>query len=324
MHIPDGFLDAKTLVATGALAATGVTIALRQAQRHLPPRRVPLLGLTAAFVFAAQMINFPVAGGTSGHLLGGTLAAVLLGPSGAALAITAVLIVQCLIFADGGLLALGANVFNMAIVGGVGSYYIYRALHRLLRGSRGQVIAVAVAAWCSVVMAAIVAAGELSLSGVISWRVGLAAMVGVHALIGVGEALITTLVVLAIRRARPEIISEAGPTATGRPAAEMVAYGLLIALGLAMFVAPFASPWPDGLNKVAQQLGFRDRAVATPLVPSPMVNYAVPRLGPAAWTTALAGGIGTGLVFLLALGVTWLLVVRKRQRERPDSRSREA
>src|SRR5262249_32907937 len=155
----------------------------RQAQKHLPPRRVPLLGLTAAFVFAAQMINFPVAGGTSGHLLGGTLAAVLLGPSGAGLAGTAGVIVQCLIFADGGLLALGANVFNMAIVGGVGSFYIYRALYRLLGEGRGQMIAVAVAAWCGTIMAAIVAAGELSLSGVVAWRVGLVAMAGVHALI---------------------------------------------------------------------------------------------------------------------------------------------
>jgi len=210
----------------------------------------------------------------------------------------------------------------MAIVGGVGSFYIYRGLLRLLGGGRGQVIAVAVAAWCSVVMAAIVAAGELSLSGVMAWRVGLAAMAGVHALIGVGEALITTLVVVAIRRARPEILAETSPmAATGRPAVEMVAFGLLIALGLAMFVAPFASSWPDGLERVAARLGFQDRAVATPLVPSPMADYSVPRLGQAAWSTAHAGGIGTGLVFLLALGVTWLLVVRKRQRGRVNSRS---
>ena len=324
MHIPDGFLDAKTLVATGALAATGVAVALRQAQRHLPPRRVPLLGLTAAFVFAAQMVNFPVAGGTSGHLLGGTLAAVLLGPSGAVLVITAVLIVQCLIFADGGLLALGANVFNMAIVSGVGSFYVYRAVHRVLGGPRGQVVAVAVAAWCGTVMAAIVAAGELSLSGVVPWRVGLVAMAGVHALIGVGEALITALVFLAIRRARPDILPDAAPMGNARPATELVAFGLLIALGLAMFVAPFASGWPDGLEKVAERLGFRERAVATPLVPSPLADYSVPRITSAAWATALAGGVGTGLVFLLALGVTWLLVVRKRQRGRPDSRSRGA
>jgi cobalt/nickel transport system permease protein len=323
MHIPDGFLDAKTLVATGVLAATGVAIALREAQKHLPPRRIPLLGLTAAFVFAAQMVNFPVAGGTSGHLIGGTLAAVLLGPSGAVLVITAVLIVQCLIFADGGLLALGANVFNMAIVSGVGSFYIYRAVYRLLGGNRGQMVAVVVAAWCGTVMAAIVAAGELSLSGVVPWRIGLVAMAGVHMLIGVGEALITMLVLLAIRRARPEILREGALVGNMRAATEMVAFGLLIALGLAMFVAPFASAWPDGLEKVAARLGFQTRALAKPLVPSPMADYAVPRISSATWATAVAGGLGTGLVFLLALGVTWLLVVKKRQRGRPVSRSRE-
>ena len=109
MHVPDGFLDAKTAVATAALAAAGLGVALRQARLHLPPRRVPLLGLAAAFVFAAQMINFPVAGGTSGHLVGGVLAAVLLGPSAAVIVLSAVLIVQCLMFADGGLSALGAK-----------------------------------------------------------------------------------------------------------------------------------------------------------------------------------------------------------------------
>src|SRR5512143_666441 len=126
MHIPDGFLDAKTAIATGGLALAGLGVALRQARLSLPPRRVPLLGLAAAFVFAAQMLNFPVAGGTSGHLVGGVLACVLLGPSAAVLALTSVLIVQCLLFADGGVLALGANVFNMAIVGSVAGYGIYR------------------------------------------------------------------------------------------------------------------------------------------------------------------------------------------------------
>ena len=120
MHIPDGFLDAKVAVTTGVLATAGLGFALRQARRTLPPRRVPLLGLAAAFIFAAQMLNFPVAGGTSGHMIGAVLAAVLLSPSAAVIVLSAVLIVQCLVFADGGLSALGANIFNMGIVGGVG------------------------------------------------------------------------------------------------------------------------------------------------------------------------------------------------------------
>src|SRR5512143_477384 len=128
MHIPDGFLDAKTAIATGGLALAGLGVALRQARLSLPPRRVPLLGLSAAFIFAAQMLNFPVAGGTSGHLIGGVLAAVLLGPSAAVLVLTCVLVVQCLMFADGGLLALGANVFNMGLASVVGGYLVYRLL----------------------------------------------------------------------------------------------------------------------------------------------------------------------------------------------------
>src|SRR5271166_2666301 len=135
MHIPDGFLDAKTAVTTGVISASGVGLALRQVRRELPPRRVPLLGLAAAFLFAAQMVNFPVAGGTSGHLVGGALVAALLGPSAAVVVVTTVLIVQCLLFADGGVTALGANIFNMAIVNSVTGYALYRLLSRGLAGT---------------------------------------------------------------------------------------------------------------------------------------------------------------------------------------------
>src|SRR5512147_218372 len=137
MHIPDGFLDAKTALATGALAAAGLGLALRDARRSLPPRKVPLMGLSAAFIFAAQMLNFPVAGGTSGHLVGAVLASVLLGPSAAIVVMTAVLLIQCLLFADGGLLALGANLFNMAIVAVLGGHAVYRAVRRVLPDRRG-------------------------------------------------------------------------------------------------------------------------------------------------------------------------------------------
>ena len=263
MHIPDGFLDAKTLAVTAGLAVVGVTTAVRQAQAQLPPRRVPLLGVTAAFVFAAQMVNFPIAGGTSGHLLGGTLAAVLLGPSGAVIVMTAVLTLQSLIFADGGVLALGANVFNMGIVSGVGGYYVYRGVGRLFM-TYGSVAAVPVAAWCGTVMAAIATAGELSLSGVVPWSVGVLAMAGVHMVMGVGEALITTLVVLAISRTRPEILADGADGLPPRGVGEAVVFGLVISLGLGMFVSPLASTWPDGVKTVAATLGFLGRAVQTP------------------------------------------------------------
>jgi cobalamin biosynthesis protein CbiM len=128
MHIPDGFIDGKTAAVTAVISAAGVGFALRQVRRELPPRRVPLLGLAAAFLFAAQMVNFPVAGGTSGHLVGGTLVAALLGPSAAVVVVTTVLIVQCFLFQDGGVMALGANIFNMAIVNSVIGYVIYRVV----------------------------------------------------------------------------------------------------------------------------------------------------------------------------------------------------
>src|SRR5208283_1365645 len=165
MHIPDGFIDGKTAAVTAAISAVGVGFALRQVRRELPPRRVPLLGLAAAFLFAAQMVNFPVAGGTSGHLVGGTLVAALLGPSAAVVVVTTVLIVQCFLFQDGGVMALGANIFNMAIVNSVIGYVIYQMICRWLAGIRGRVTAIAFAAWCATVLAAIGCAGQLAWSG---------------------------------------------------------------------------------------------------------------------------------------------------------------
>src|ERR1022692_3636611 len=164
MHIPDGFLDAKTLALTGALSIGGLIVATRQVNRTLPRNKIPLMGLGAAFVFAAQMLNFPVAGGTSGHLLGGVLAGVLLGPGAAAIVIACVLTVQALLFADGGVLALGANVFNMAFIGAMVGYTIYSAVFRFLPGLRGRIVAVFFAAWCSTVLASLTCAGELARS----------------------------------------------------------------------------------------------------------------------------------------------------------------
>ena len=138
MHIPDGFVDARTAVATGLIAGAGVGVALREVRRSLPPSRMPLLGVSAAFLFAAQMLNFPVAAGTSGHLVGGVLAVALLGPAAAVIVMTTVVVVQCLLFGDGGVTALGANVLNMAVVAPLVGYLPYRMLGRLLPGERGR------------------------------------------------------------------------------------------------------------------------------------------------------------------------------------------
>src|SRR5512142_1314369 len=190
MHLPDGILDARTsLLCTGA-AAAGVGIALREVRAALEPRRMPMIGLAAAFVFAAQMLNFPVAGGTSGHLIGAVLAAVLLGPSAAIVVMSAVVILQCFMFTDGGLTALGANLFNMALLAPVVGYAIYSLIRRIAGDSlRSRLLATAFASWCSTVAAAIACAGELAMSGTAAWAAAFPAMTAVHMLIGIGEAL---------------------------------------------------------------------------------------------------------------------------------------
>ena len=304
MHIPDGFLDAKTAMVTSVLATAGLGLALKGVRRTVPPRRIPLIGLAAAFVFAAQLLNFPVAGGTSGHLIGAVLAAVLLGPSAAVLVMSAVLILQCLMFADGGVTALGANLFNMALVAPTVGYGIYRLLRRVVgEGLRERLFATAFAAWCSTMAAAISCAGQLALSGTVPLRVAVPAMGGIHALIGLGEALVTTLVVAAVARARPELLLEpTGPRHQARYG-ELAAQGLLVALALAVFVAPFASGWPDGLEKVAATLGFEHRAAVSPAFPAPLPDYRLPGGGSAALSTVIAGAAGT----LVAFGLAWLL-----------------
>ncbi|HVM48016.1 MAG TPA: energy-coupling factor ABC transporter permease [Candidatus Acidoferrum sp.] len=300
MHIPDGFIDGKTAATTAALSAVGVGLALRQVRRTLPRRRVPLLGLAAAFLFAAQMVNFPVYGGTSGHLLGGVLVAALLGPSAAIVVLTTVLIVQCFLFADGGVLALGANIFNMGIIGGAGGYAIYRLLACALPGPRGRVAALAFAAWCSTVLAAIFCAGQLAWSRTVAWPVAFTAMAGVHMLIGVGEGLITASVFVAIQRIRPDLAGETNEAAQPPLWNEFTRYGLLAALGVALFVAPFACSWPDGLERVAAKLGFESKATR-PVLVSPAAGYRVPGVHWAAGATALAGAAGAVVVFGLAM-----------------------
>lgn len=301
MHIPDGFLDAKTAVASGGLAAAGIGIALHSVRRAAAARRVPLIGLAAAFVFAAQMLNFPVAGGTSGHLIGAVLVAVLLGPSGAVLAMTAVLVVQCFMFADGGVTALGANIFNMAIVApGVG-YVIYTLVWRAAGDSlRSRLLATAFAAWCSTVVASIFCAGQLAFSGTVAWQVAFPAMAGIHMVIALGEAVISTLVVAAVAKARPELLALSRETPARPRYTELTAYGLLVSLGLVVFVAPFASGWPDGLEKVAAMLGFEHKAAATPLLAAPLPNYTISGFGSAIPSTIVAGGVGTLVAFVVA------------------------
>ena len=302
MHIPDGFVDAKTAVAASALAVVGLGYALHQVRRELPLRRVPLLGLGAAFVFAAQMVNFPVFGGTSGHLVGGALIAALLGAPAAVVVMTTVLIAQCFLFADGGVTALGTNIFNMALVAPVVGAAVYRCVCRILSGLRGQVAAVAFAGWCSTVAASLGCAGQLAWSGTVAWSVAFPAMTGVHMLIGIGEGAISALVFYAVAKSRPELTTNA----PAQPARSFVGYGLLVAIGIALFVAPFACPWPDGLEAVAAKLGFEH--VAKESMAAPMTNYVMPGVGSVGVATALAGIVGALVAFVLAVVLSFLIV----------------
>jgi len=206
MHIPDGFLDTKIWAPMSVVAAGIVAYASKQVNKELGEKQIPLMGVMGAFVFAAQMINFPVAGGTSGHFLGGLLSAVLLGPWSAVLVMTANFIVQCLLFQDGGLTALGANIFNMGILGCLVGYAIYKAIANAIGGNKGLLIGTAVAAWCSVMLASAGCAIEIALSGTIPFSLVFPAMMGVHTLIGLGEALISTVALSYVLKVREDII----------------------------------------------------------------------------------------------------------------------
>lgn len=207
LHIPDGFLNLPVMLVTWIMAIALIAVCLQQVQKEYQDRTVPLMGVCAAFIFAAQMINFPIPGGTSGHLMGGTLAGILLGPWAGSLVMVVVFIVQGFIFQDGGITVMGANIFNMGLIGTFGGYYLFRAIRNAIGRNKlsGMVIGTAIAAWVSVVVAAALCAVELALSGTVTLLVAFTAMVGWHIFIGIGEALITVATVVFIWRTRPDL-----------------------------------------------------------------------------------------------------------------------
>lgn len=211
MHIPDGFLTGGVNIATYAVSAAVCGYSIKKCNKEFSDKQVPLLGVTAAFVFAAQMLNFPIGGGTSGHFLGAALAAILMGPYAACLIMALVLVIQCLGFADGGLSALGSNIFNMGIIGGFGSYYIFIVLKKLLPKNRtGFMASVAITSWLSVILASSFCALELAISGTSPIKVVFPAMIGVHTIIAVGEAIITTTVISIVYASRPDLVTTGG------------------------------------------------------------------------------------------------------------------
>ena len=208
MHIPDGYLSFPVSIVTGAIAIALIALSLNRVQSEYKERTVPLMGVSAAFIFAAQMINFPIVGGTSGHLMGGTLAGILLGPWAGSLVMSVVFIVQSVMFQDGGLTALGANITIMGLIGTFGGYYLYRFIRSLVGQNTwlGMSVGTAIASWTSVVVAAAVCALLLDISDTIPLALGLTAMLSWHFMIGIGEAFITLAIISFIWRTRPDLI----------------------------------------------------------------------------------------------------------------------
>ena len=318
MHIPNAVLDPKVAVATALLGASGLAYGLRKLDKQFGDRSPVLLGTMSAFVFAAQMVTFPLGPfGVSGHLLGGVLAAAVLGPRAGSVVIATVLIVQCFLFGDGGMFALGANFLNMGIIGSVIGYAIYDPIRRSIGGQRGVLMGAIIAAWVSVILASAAFSVELAAAGhwsdfsrVLSW------MALVHAGIGVGEALITGLVLKFVLQTRPDLIYDSDVSdrlpgsSQGRlaQAFQIAAAGLAVSLTIGIFLAPFASGYPDGLEFVGERLGFL-KGEAPAGLPVLIPEYEFPGLNRISLkaATAAAGAIGTFVVFAFGLGLTGVL-----------------
>jgi len=320
MHAPDGFLTSPTAITTAVISAGAIGASIRASRPELDDDRIPLAGVTAAFVFAAQMVNFPVAAGTTGHLMGGALAAVLLGPSLGLLVVSVVVIVQALAFADGGLTALGYNVLNMAVVTSLGGWAVFRGGRRLLPATAtGVTVAAAIAAFASVLLS--------SMAFSIQWLFGASAavpfdrvftaMVGVHTLIGIGEGLITAGVVASVLAIRPDLVRGAVgiDRAAGKarmPRARFIVVGLIASLAVAVGVSQFAVDDPDGLERVAEDLAFDDVAEDHAFGSSIFSDYATSGVASEPVSLAIAGTAGTLLT--LAVGSGMLMLVRDRRR----------
>ncbi|MEU5715429.1 energy-coupling factor ABC transporter permease [Streptomyces sp. NPDC020403] len=351
MHVPDGFINAPVSAVAGVVAAGAVAVSLRGARRELGGERTaPLAGLVAAFIFAVQMLNFPVAAGTSGHLLGGALAAILVGPCTGVLCLAVVLLMQGILFADGGLTALGVNITVMGVVTTVVAYALFRGLTGVLPRTRRSTTAAAfVAALVSVPAAAAAFTLIYAVGGTTDVPVGkvLTAMVGVHVLIGLGEAAITALTVGAVLAVRPDLVhgarglavplklrvdgelvdapapAAAAPAAAPRSTRKVWAAGLAAALLLAGFVSFYASASPDGLEKVAADKGIDEKAREHGAAGSPLADYGVKDVDDARLSGGLAGVIGVGATVVVGSGIFWA-VRRRPAPQAPVTRTTES
>jgi cobalt/nickel transport system permease protein len=297
MHMPDGFLSVLVSIAMWLVSAFAVGLALRHVGATVGTRQVPLMGVLAACIFAGQMLNFAVAGGTSGHLLGAALATILVGPWAAILVMTSVVGLQALVFQDGGLLALGANIFNMAVIGVSVSYAVYKLIRWLAAGRRwGLHVGGFAAAWTSIFIASLAAALELAVSGTSPANIAVPVMAAIHALIGVGEALITVGALVFIHAGKRELLGGGSVRAGGET--PILVAGVVLALLLAV-LSPLASAHPDGLEWVAGELGILGlaRSPSFEIIP----DYIMPGIDNESLATITAGVIGVALLMLVAL-----------------------
>jgi len=309
MHIPDGFLSVPVAILFWLVTILVVGYALKRVSADLGERQVPIMGVLAAAIFAGQMLNFAVAGGTSGHLIGAALVSIILGPWAATLVLTCVITVQALIFQDGGLLALGANIFNMAIVGVAVAYTTFRTTRTLAGNRRWSLYASGfLAAWVSVEIAALGTALELSLSGTSPANIAIPAMGGIHALIGIGEGLITVGALAFLSASRSDLLKINQSTPVRGNVVWII--GLVLALLLAI-ASPLASKHPDGLISVATRYGFINSEHNPILKVIP--QYIFPGIESKPLATILAAVLGTLIVFIVALGVAYS------RRHRPTS-----
>jgi len=301
MHIPDGFLSAGVTTATWAAAAVGVASALRAEKADPNPMPAGILGATAAFLFAAQMINVPVAPGVSGHLVGSALAAALVGPWRALVAMAVVLAIQAVLFQDGGISALGANIVDMGVAGVAVAYAVAALATRWSRSPRGFAIGVVVGAFAATAAASVLTGLWLGLSGLYPLGAIVQIMLITHVAIGVLEAALTGAILVTVLRWRPDLVRGLNASRTvSHPAAALI--GILgVAIVVAAFVSPFASALPDGLEHAAESLGFSGRARAA--WPAPFAEYSLPLAASGRVATAIAGTLGTIAVAILA----WLI-----------------
>ena len=325
LHAPDGFFSLPVAVAGYVAAAVFIGIAIRQTNKNINERIVPMMGVMAAFIFAAQMLNFPVAGGTSGHLIGGALAAIILGPWAAILVMTAVVGLQALLFQDGGLVVLGINLLNMSIMSVLAGYGAYWVFRKLGTSFKHLMIGGFIAAWVSVVIAAASTALMLGMSGTTPLALALPAMTGVHMLIGIGEGLITVFALSFIHAARPALLQapaksaesharmETGETAERSFGVRWWALGYIVAVAVTL-LAPLASGSPDGLERVAEDSGFIERAQGAPY--AIIADYVVPGIQNEALATILAGIIGVTVVYVMVAGSLYGLFTLYRHRRR--------